>query len=193
MSEEEKQNQPISENRKAAFLRYMAILFAVAFVMVLSSMILQSKTSKATISELNEASRSALQNAMKLQEENRALQEERDELDRRVAALTEQLSEGEAVREELEQTISQQEAQEKEAAAERERTLNHTVEAYEALLVAMQCETQEGNVTFSRAVDTVERFMDCLGPRAQAAYEALTEVDEETEADADNDTEIIEE
>ena len=193
MSEEEKQNQPISENRKAAFLRYMAILFAVAFVMVLSSMILQSKTSKATISELNEASRSALQNAMKLQEENRALQEERDELDRQVAALTEQLSEGEAVREELEQTISQQEAQEKEAAAERELTLNHTVEAYEALLVAMQCETQEGNVTFSRAVDTVERFMDCLGPRAQAAYEVLTEVDEETEADADNDTEIIEE
>ena len=84
MDEENKnQNQehaqppaPLSDARKAALLRYMAILFAVAFLLVLLSLILQTHSSKSTISELRAASTSALDNAVKLQEENRALQEE---------------------------------------------------------------------------------------------------------------------
>ena len=49
----------------------MAILFAVAFVLVLLSLILQTHSSKSTISELSAASTSALDNAVKLQEQNR--------------------------------------------------------------------------------------------------------------------------
>ena len=71
---------PLSDARKAALLRYMAILFAVAFVLVLLSLILQTHSSKSTISELSAASTSALDNAVKLQEENRALQEEQQQL-----------------------------------------------------------------------------------------------------------------
>lgn len=183
MSEEERQTQPISEKRKAAFLRYMAILFAVAFLLVLLSMILQNKSSKATISELNETSRSALQNAVDLQEQNRALQEENDALTAQISDLTQQLADSEAVAAELEQAKAELEAQAEEAAAESDHQLDHTVEAYEALLIAMQCDTREGNVTFSRAADTVEKFKDCLGPRAQEAFEKLMTIEEQTKTD----------
>ena len=88
MDEENKnQNQepaqppaPLSDARKAALLRYMAILFAVAFLLVLLSLILQTHSSKSTISELSAASTSALDNAVKLQEQNRTLQEEKQQL-----------------------------------------------------------------------------------------------------------------
>lgn len=72
---------PLSDARKAALLRYMAILFAVAFLLVLLSLILQTHSSKSTISELSAASTSALDNAVKLQEQNRALQEEKQQLE----------------------------------------------------------------------------------------------------------------
>ena len=42
--------------------------------------------------------------------------------------------------------------------------LDRTKEAYEALLEAKACETREGNVTFSRAMQTLERLKDYLGP-----------------------------
>ena len=48
--------KPLSEKRKAALLRYMTILFSAAFVLVLISLILQTHSSKAMISELIAAS-----------------------------------------------------------------------------------------------------------------------------------------
>ena len=61
MNEEEKQG--LSEKRKAALLRYMAILFAMAFLLVAASLIMQMHNSQTTISELNATSSSALSNA----------------------------------------------------------------------------------------------------------------------------------
>ena len=57
---QDKQPAPLSEARKTALLRYMAVLFAVAFLLVLLSLILQAHSSKATISELTQTSSSAL-------------------------------------------------------------------------------------------------------------------------------------
>ena len=51
--------KPLSEKRKSALLRYMAVLFCAAFILVLISLILQTHSSKAKISELNAASTSA--------------------------------------------------------------------------------------------------------------------------------------
>ena len=126
---------PLSDARKAALLRYMAILFAVAFLLVLLSLILQTHSSKSTISELSAASTSALDNAVKLQEQNRALQEEQQQL-----------------QDELDERL-----------------------AYEALLTAMNCDTHEGNVTFSRAMETVARYQECLSENALAEFEKLQE------------------
>ena len=51
--------KPLSEKRKSALLRYMAVLFCAAFILVLISLILQTHSSEAKISELNAASTSA--------------------------------------------------------------------------------------------------------------------------------------
>ena len=70
-------------------------------------------------------------------------------------------------------------AEEDAAAAENEmikslRTeLDRTKEAYEALLEAKSCDTREGNVTFSRAMQTLERLKDYLGPTALEEYQTL--------------------
>ena len=48
--------KPLSEKRKSALLRYMAVLFCAAFILVLISLILQTHSSKAKISELNATS-----------------------------------------------------------------------------------------------------------------------------------------
>ena len=168
--DEEKKNQnqepaqpraPLSDARKAALLRYMAILFAVAFLLVLLSLILQTHSSKSTISELSAASTSALDNAVKLQEELDELQKKLDE----ETALNEQL-------------LAASQDEEKDAKQElrdKEQELEHTRMAYEALLTAMNCGTREGNVTFSRAMETVARYVDCLSEEALAEYEKLQE------------------
>ena len=149
--------KPLSEKRKAALLRYMTILFSAAFVLVLISLILQMHSSEAKISELNAASTSALSNA--LEKENKELQAKLDELNEKLDAASQ--------------------AEEDAAAAENEmikslRTeLDRTKEAYEALLEAKSCDTREGNVTFSRAMQTLERLKDYLGPTALEEYQTL--------------------
>lgn len=74
----------MSSAKRTALLRYMAILFAVAFLLVLLSYLIQVFNSRDTISQLNATSASALQNAERLQETNRELSQEnkklRDEL-----------------------------------------------------------------------------------------------------------------
>lgn len=64
---------PISDEKRTALLRYMAILFGVAFLLVLLTFLIQLRDSKQTISELNKSNASALQNAVQLQEKNQAL------------------------------------------------------------------------------------------------------------------------
>ena len=175
--DEEKKNQnqepaqppaPLSDARKAALLRYMAILFAVAFVLVLLSLILQTHSSKSTISELSAASTSALDNAVKLQEEQQQLQDELDELQKK-------LDEETARNEQLLAASQDEEKDAKQELRDKEQELEHTRMAYEALLTAMNCDTREGNVTFSRAMETVARYADCLSEEALAEYEKLQE------------------
>ena len=164
--------KPLSEKRKAALLRYMTILFSAA-VVVLISLILQMHSSEAKISELNAASTSALSNAEALQAENRSLQDEK-------IALEQENKELQAKIDELNEKLdAASQAEEDAAAAENEmikslRTeLDRTKEAYEALLEAKSCDTREGNVTFSRAMQTLERLKDYLGPTALEEYQTL--------------------
>ena len=156
----QKTAKPLSEKRKAALLRYMAVLFCAAFILVLISLILQMHSSEAKISELNAASTSALSNAEALQTENRTLQDEK------IDELTKQLEEA-AQAEEDSQTA------ENEVVKNLRTELDRTKEAYEALLEAKGCDMREGNVTFSRAMQTLERLKDYLGPTALEEYHAL--------------------
>ena len=181
MDEEKKNNQdaaqqppaPLSDARKAALLRYMAILVAVAFVLVLLSLILQTHSSKSTISELSAASTSALDNAVKLQEENRALQEEKQALEDQLSELQAKLDEQTARNDQLLEAAQDEESDSRQELQDKTQELAHTRLAYEALLTAMTCDTHEGNVTFSRAMETLARYQDCLSEEALAEYEKL--------------------
>ena len=157
--------KPLSEKRKAALLRYMTILFSAAFVLVLISLILQMHSSEAKISELNAASTSALSNAEALQTENRSLQDEK-------IALEQENKELQAKLDELNEKLDAA-AAENEMIKSLRTELDRTKEAYEALLEAKSCDTREGNVTFSRAMQTLERLKDYLGPTALEEYQTL--------------------
>ena len=81
MNEENKpQSAPMNQQKRTALLRYMTILFAVAFALVLLSYLVQVFSSRDTISQLNATSASALQNAERLQDTNRELTEENKRL-----------------------------------------------------------------------------------------------------------------
>ena len=178
MNEEEKQG--LSEKRKTALLRYMAVLFAVAFLLVAASLIMQMHDSRTTISELNATSSSALSNAEQLQEENRALQEkvrtlqsEKDALDSELAA---QEQAAQQVQQEAEKTgddAAQALRDAQQLLAEAKRAASRTQEVYEALLTAKSCEFKEGNVTYAKAMETLKEYKNYLTGQGLAEYEAL--------------------
>lgn len=178
MDEEKNQQSAdaLSEKRKTALLRYLAVLFVVAFLFVAVSLAIQMHNSQATISELNKNSSSALANAEQLQEQNRLLQDESREQRETIQQQQDQL---EALQSELETLRSEQQAAETQAEEqnqalnEAETALIGTKKAYDALLTALGCETREGNVTYSRAMETVEANRQYLSESALAVYESL--------------------
>ena len=167
---EDKRQQPLSDAKKNALLRYMTVLFAVAFLLVLASLILQKNSSQEQIGALNESNASAITRAEQLQTQNRDLQDEvaslKQELEDAQAQITGQSGELDALRDEYD-------ALEREADA--------VQDAYSALITALQCKTHEGNVTYSKAMGAVERNKQYLSDDAKAAYAALLASDEKTE------------
>lgn len=176
MNEEEKQ-QGLTEKRKAALLRYMAILFAMAFLLVLVSLVMQMHNSQTTISELNATQSNALSNAEYLQEQNRALQEEKQALEEEKSDLLAKLETLEQALDEAEKETDQKSEQalidaQKEA-SDFKKAAVRTEQAYEALLAAMGCEIREGNVTYAKAMETLKEYKDYLSEQGLAEYEAL--------------------
>ena len=164
---EETHNQPekaLDDKRKNALLRYVAILFAVAFLFVLFSLLLQMRDSRVSISTLNQDRASALQKAEQLQDTNWELQTQVDELTSQLEALQQTLDsqskENEALRKEIEN------AQEK------------TLEAYELLLQARKLVTpgsQEGNVAAARIMENLKNMEEYLGEAGLEEYHRLLE------------------
>lgn len=175
--EENRQNDgTLSEKRKNALLRYLAVLLLVAFVFVALSLVLQMHNSQTTISELSKNNSSALANAEQLQEQNRQLQDEAREQRETIAQQQEQIKDLENQLEALtkSEAAAQTQAETLDGAlAEAESALTATKRAYDALITALGCQTQEGNVTFSRAIDTVEANKAYLSDQALAVYESL--------------------
>lgn len=167
---EDKRQQPLSDAKKNALLRYMTVLFAVAFLLVLASLILQKNSSQEQIGALNESNASAITRAEQLQTQNRDLQDE-------VASLKQELGD---VQSQLDDQTDALDALRDEYDA-LEREADAVQDAYSALITALQCKTHEGNVTYSKAMGAVERNKQYLSDDAKAAYEALLTSDEKTE------------
>ena len=81
----------LDDKKKNAMLRYIGVMFVVAFLFVLISMLGELRTSEATISELNQSSTSAIQKAEQLQDNNRQLEKDNAYLTGRIEELEKQI------------------------------------------------------------------------------------------------------
>lgn len=79
-----------TSQRQNPVMRYLAILFAAAFLLMLLSFLMQRRASNETIENLKQ-SVSAMQSVNTLQEEKTALETQTDALENQVAALEEQI------------------------------------------------------------------------------------------------------
>lgn len=153
-----------------ALLRYITILFAVAFLVVLLSLLISTQQSKDTITALNQTSASALENAEELQERNRALSDTN-------AALHEQIIE-------LEQQVSQAEeaTQQAQAQTEEAQTLQQdTVAAYELLFAAMDARQSGNSEAFAQVMPQLAEAKDLLTGKALTRCNELMSLWEKTE------------
>lgn len=163
MSEEqEKQPMPINQKKRTAMLRYMAIMFAVAFALVLLSYLIQLRNSQTTISQLNARSASAMQNAEQLQAENRNLIEENN-------ALRIELNDAQAAAQEYQESAeaSRQAARMEGLEEGRKEAQEETQRAYDLLLKAMAT----GNN--AEILKELESQKENLSESALSAYAAL--------------------
>lgn len=166
----------LSAKRKVALLWYLGVLFLVAFAFVAISLVIQMRDSRSTISELTQNNSSALANVEKLQQQSRELQEQA-ELDSETIAqqqtqideLTTELAAREAANRALQEQIDAL----KKDLEDTSLLDDKTIRVYESLITALTCETHEGNVTYSRAIESVEAGKELLSERALAVYEAL--------------------
>lgn len=169
------------ESKRTALLRYMIIMFAVAFVLVLMSMVLQTRSSNSTISELHQSSTSALTKAKQLQDTNRDLQDqlrrlndEMSNINDRMSAVSGELSaakaELETANNDLATTRAQLDAAWKNNEALTQEKENQKV-VYTALAVVLLGSGGEGDVEYSRALETVEKMKQYLDPTVVSLYD----------------------
>ena len=171
-------------------MRYVAIMFAVAFVLVLISLLGQMRNSMSTISELNQSSNSALQKAEQLQKDNleleldnqelslemEKLKESHAELEAQIADLQQQL---ETAASETDKTEHQYEALQQELdSLQKEKTLlaedlEKTVQAYD-LFFELLAAIDSGECTVESVTPEYLKIESYLGDTARQTFENLS-------------------
>ena len=170
-----KDRAPISDEKRTALLRYMAILFGVAFLLVLLTFLIQLRDSKQTISELNKSNASALQNAGKLQDENQALSAANATLEVQVEDLEAQVEDLEESKERLEKTQSQLEQELEDA----NQKVTDTQTAYVLLAQAKPAAAEEDSETLSSVLEQLNPLVELLTADDQATVAQMqTQLDE---------------
>ena len=192
MNENEK--SALDERKKSALLRYVAIMFAVAFVLVLFSLLGQMRNSMSTISQLNQSSNSALQKAEQLQEHNHELELENQELsleledlkkahaelEAEIAEQKKQLNAAAGEKEEIEQqydALRQELDQLEQTYALQSDEYRQTVQAYELLLELQSTVTpgdQTGNDAAEKLIAELKKLESYLGDTARKTFENLS-------------------
>ena len=172
---EENKTQGLDEKRKAALLRYLGIMFVVAFLFVLLSLFGELRSNKATILELNQSSTSALNKVEQLQNDNQALETDNAYLEGRIEELEKQLSEAEDALAEAQTTMAQQQTQldelDNQLTASRQETAE-LLSAYEQLLEADQL--TETGADASGILDGLKENVKYFAEYALNIYENLT-------------------
>lgn len=166
MDEKETTNPspPLDDSRKNALLRYIGILFGVAFLFVLLSLASELKSNQADLAELSQSSTSALQKAEQLQDTNRALEAQTQELTEQLAALEQQLADAQLELEVQKEKNDLLQANHEAALTEFGENLQQFVDAYELLLAAAEDRS---------LLPQVEKNLQYFGENALKYYENL--------------------
>ena len=141
--------QPVSDGKRSALLRYIVILFAVAFLLVSVSLIVQISSSNSVISNLSSSSSGAVARAEELQDTNRKLETELEETKQTVTELTE--------------TLEKTQAEQKKQLA-----------AYDAMLKILTTENPDGDMDYAKAVQTAQELREYLPKDAQTILDNLS-------------------
>ena len=176
----EEDKAPLSTGKRNALLRYMAILFGVAFLLVLLSFLIQMRNSQDTISDLHKSNASALENAGVLQAENERLTTVNRELNDENEALAAQIEQlesdartaDEAAAEAMAQLAdleTQMEAERAEANAE----FDATRAAYDLLVTAQTAFAAQDRTALTNALNALSSQVALLSPAAQSQYDQL--------------------
>lgn len=172
--EEEKKVAP--EKRNRAFLRYMAFLFGVAFLLVVVSLVMTQHNSMETISEMNQNHSSTLirveqlqENYQKAIEEKSQLMQRLQELETQAEALQEQNRELTGTNASLEEELGRERAQ---AETEQNR-IQEELEVYQ-LLCKAQLALEQGRIgDFNTCMKELSQRQDKLTQEAKEVYQML--------------------
>lgn len=153
--------------RQRALITYIALLFGVAFVLVLLSFLAQQRD----ISKMNQNTNNALSRAEQLQDDNRELRENN-------TALQSQLAEAQSQLEAQQQAVESLQAQLDEAEQQTSLGIEYgtgekTAQAYELLLTARQALDEERMEDFQKAMTSLAPLADNLDAEGMALYQEL--------------------
>ncbi len=175
MPQEPKKEVPAKKKtavRERALITYLALLFGVAFILVLLSFVMQQRD----ISQAHKNTSNALSRAEQLQDDNRDLAEKLQEVE-------EELEDYQYDNEELEDTIAemnkklldkdQEISNLKEEIQKAAAKPQQTPDAYELLLQAQKALQEEKTAEFRAAMDKLAAQKDTLGTSGKALYEEL--------------------
>lgn len=147
-----------NERSRSALIRYMVILFSVAFILVLISLLVQMRTSQSTINDLNQTSANAMANAEKLQQTNQTLMEENDTLSDQVSELQKQVEEQSGQLDESQAKVESQ---------------TQSILAYNTLLQALLANEAGDQAAMQEAMEALKSLKPYLSQPGLTVYENL--------------------
>lgn len=172
----ESEAAPLSTGKRNALLRYMAILFGVAFLLVLLSFLIQMRDSRETISDLHQSNASALENAWQLQEENQALSAANEDLQAQLEQARSDLGAAEARSADAEAQLEAERQQLRQAQADLDAAERAAEDARiaGALLASAQAAWDAGDrAALDEALAALEPLQESLSKTGQARYQKL--------------------
>lgn len=156
---------PLNDQKKNALMRYMAVLFGVAFLLVALSFLIQIRDSSVTITQLNQSNASALQNAEKLQADNRDLTAENKRLNQELHDTLTQLDEAKDQLAAVEADAEQQKQQ--------MQSMGEEMMAYHLLTDALSRFAKADETLTVASLQALDALKDKMVPPARTLYDNL--------------------
>ena len=171
---EAKPRSGLSEKRKRALINYMAILFAVAFLLVALSLAVQYRDSQNTISQLGANARTAMEKAENLQDENQKLSQDLADANTALDQKTQELTDVQNAMADLENANESLRGSNTELTQEKLDALN-TAAAYQHLARALAAQASGDGDGLRAAMDQLKTLSKYLSAQDQALYQSLAD------------------